>query len=254
MFLIKKLIPIILPILFFIGFELIFQAPERFWNIIIPLYVILLISIFLIFYKKYSIKSGLNFLVTPVLLFTGTILFLAFLENLLLKHLILLILSFILGSLLHNIFVFINQTQKYQAYSLENLIDYTTLIIAFLFFSSFYVLLTFLNIPVWKLCLLVFALSILMYHQLLWVNKISMRRGWIYIFISTLIISEMFWTLSFLPTSYFINALVLTLIYYVIVGIGKLHLLDHLEFKTARKYIVIAIIGLVLTLSTAKWL
>lgn len=74
-----------------------------------------------------------------------------------------------------------------------------------------------------------------------------------YTFITTIIMAEVAWVLSFWPVGISIVALFLTAILYEMIGIIQFHFDERLNKKIANEFILVAIIIFVITLFTAQW-
>ncbi|HEX9664894.1 MAG TPA: hypothetical protein VGA49_03680 [Patescibacteria group bacterium] len=254
MLLLKRILPVLTPTAVFLGFEYIFVNADSFWRVVVLIYILLILSVIIIVYNKITLSAAWVYLINPILLVSSALLFVILLESSLLRHLILAATVLILGSILNNIFIYLHQTHRYQAYSFESLIDYSNLIVAFLFFSSFYFLTIFLNILIWQLFILAFIIIALLSYQLIWSNKIDLKRGAVYVFINSLVLSQLFWAISFLPIGYLASGLILTLIFYMISGMSKLTLLDRFSLRKSGKYLIIGFLGIIVVLATTRWL
>ena len=112
----------------------------------------------------------------------------------------------------------------------------------------------FLQIPLWLLLVGVIVVATLTIYQLLWASNIDLTKSWLFIFVITLIMTQGFWVFAFLPTSMYVNALILTAIYYLTVGLSLNRLLGILERSVIKRYVTIIIGVILITLISAKWL
>lgn len=195
----------------------------------------------------------LNFLISPLIFLESGILAIIFLDNNLIRYALIAGLSIFLGIYLKIIFLYHFSRPKYPVHSLENISSYLNLISLFLISSSFFGLAIFLSLPLWLLVLSLILISGLLTYQLFFVSDITFSKSIFYILISSLILAELFWVVSFLPTSIYVNGLILTLIYYLLTGLSRNWLLDIKEPKVVRRYLIISSLCLVLILLTAKW-
>lgn len=254
MILINRLIPFLCPLFVFISFEIIFKKPIFVYWLFTFLIIIVVTSVWKLIGKGLiTITARWNFLITPLFLVLGGLLFVFFLENKIFKHLLVVFLVFLLGLFLETMFVYIYRHEKYQVNSLENISSYINLISSLFFYSSFFGLLIFLNIPFWLIALLTLIITFFLSHQTMWVNKIVSVRSWLYILVICLILCELAWVLSFLPISFYVRGAVLSVIYYLVIGISRFHLLGILDVKVIRRHLIISLIVLILILGTARW-
>ncbi len=93
-----------------------------------------------------------------------------------------------------------------------------------------------------------------LFYQAIWINKITWLKSWSYILINSLVIAEFFLVISFLPTSFYVNGIILATVYYFILGLSRSYLLDKFEKKIIKKYIAVVLIVLIIVLGTARWL
>lgn len=253
MILLNKILPIFSSILILVCFEIwLFNPTWLVWMGII-LFLVTILSIIQLNNWKLKNKEFWGFLITPLFLVISSFLFFLFLENIILKHIFIIIVAILFGLFLENVFIFFYKSSDYQPYALENISDYINLVSVFLFSSSFFSLIIFLNFPVWTLMIALFILTLILGYQMMWVSKISFRESKLFILIIGLIIGEVFWSLKFLPTSFYVNGLILTIIYYVLANLSSFHLQKRLDLKTTRRYLIISSGVLILTLITAQW-
>jgi len=69
-----------------------------------------------------------------------------------------------------------------------------------------------------------------------------------------LIISEIFLTVSFLPSSIYVNGMLVTISYYMLSGLARNWLIGIKDKRVVKRYVVTSLSLLVLILLTAKWL
>ena len=197
-------------------------------------------------------KETLGFLITPAWMLTGCFAFLFFQENQILMQVVAIGSVVLYLFFINNIAIFFYKTDDYISYSLENISAYCNILsIFFIYVSAF----SFYILSVSNLYFMGFVVILATFSlawQGLWINKISKQFRY-FIFFLTLIIVEMFWVLHFWPTSFFVNGIVLTTVYYVFINLAKLHYLDGLNKKVATRYLIISSVVVVMTLITAQW-
>ncbi|MFZ5364963.1 MAG: hypothetical protein ACOZBH_02050 [Patescibacteria group bacterium] len=176
-----------------------------------------------------------------------------FLERSWARHLLALSLSFFCGVFLENIFIYIYQHEKYQTNSLENVSNYLNLAAMFLFSSSLFGFSIFLNIALWQLSLISFVFTFALTFQTIWINKINIRSAPLHIFVICLILFELFWAVSFLPTAFYVNGLIIAISFYFINNLMRLHLLNSLNKKIIRRYLILCGLTIFFVLLTAQW-
>lgn len=254
LYFLNRSIPFFTPVLILIGLEIVLIKPSLLWWIALFLLVIFFLSFWQLTNRKFN-KEFWQLFSAPFLFFLSSLLFFTLLtpKNDWLKHLIILFIVISLVVILESIFNFFHRREKYPLYTIENIYSYLDLITLFFSLTSFYSLIIFSNFPVWPFLLLVIFLVSLLGYQVFWANKILNRKSLTFILIISLIIGELFWIINFWPTSFYFNALFLTLFYYIMIGLSRYHLLDHLEKKIIKRYLIISGTCLLILLLTTPW-
>ncbi len=217
--------------------------------------LVILINIFYIWLgvrAKFSINFW-NFLISPFLFLLGGIIFVSFLDNILIQHLTVLFLTigntiFIYWLIIHSYYKY-----KYKKHSLSNIsrvINISTIFFWFTNFSNFY---AFLRLPTWSLILLAIIISYLVIYQFFSINKIKWSATKIFVIILTGIILEFFYVLTWLPLLSMVKAILITGIYYFLTGIAKHYLESTLAKTVYLRYSLITGFIWLITLLTARW-
>lgn len=260
MFLLLRFLPILSAIITTVTKLLVFWYPSfLIYSIEIDL-VIITATIFLMlgrsyneFIRKKLFRHIFLYLIIPALLSISVSLFLIFLNQASIYYISLLFYTFLIFIFLENIFIYLYYPPKYNLGSLENISMYLSLLIIFLLFSSIFGLIIFVKIKIWPTVLISGIVTIFLVKFQMFINKINSVNQWLFIFTITLIIVELFSIILILPTSIYVNGLLLTSIFYILTGLSKEYLLQDLEKKVIIKYITITLILLTLTLITARW-
>ncbi len=220
---------------------------------------LVLLIIFFSLAKFYSWKLRNTqfwyFLITPFLFFISSVLFFGFLETqLFLKYIIIILFASLYWLIYKNIFFLLKIPQKYQSNTIRDSFNFINLISIFFFSSGFSALIIFIGIPVWPLAIILFLIIFLFLFQFFWINKIIEKRALFFALILGLIFIEIFFIINLLPTSFYVNGLILTLVYFNIKNIGKKYLLNDLVIKRdIIKYLIINILILALIFGTAQY-
>jgi hypothetical protein len=151
------------------------------------------------------------------------------------------------------IFLRFQLSSRYQAHSLENISTHLSLLTVFLVASSFFSLRIFLGVPLWLLIISFGFILALATYQLIWSSDTKLVTSWPYISVITIVATEIFWAVGFLPTSVYVNGLVVTISYYLMTGLARNWLLGIQEGKVIKRYLLISTITLIIILATAKW-
>jgi len=152
------------------------------------------------------------------------------------------------------LYYYFHKPGSYRTFSLENISSYGSFIAFFLFSSSFFGYQSALDLPLWMLAPLLAAFSYFLINEVFWMNKIEFRQGMIYIIALIIVIVELAWAVSCLPTNYNVAGMCLVICYYMLVGIIKHHLAGNLEAGIIKLYVGIGGASLILVLLTARWI
>jgi len=250
---ILKIYPWLFAFLYFGCLQIVFKYPKStLW-----LAGFLALSLFICFWQ---INGGKLFsgrlwrlLITPGLFLVSSLLYLVFLESYLIRQLSVVFFAVLFWTFLKVVLLWINYRPKYQPHSLENISIHINLINTFLFGIGFYSLLVFLEFNFWLLLTIFIFACLLMNYQVIWVSQKSLNQAWHFILVISLILAEVFIAVSYLPTSVYVNSLLVTLTYYLMTGLGRNWLLDIKETKVVWRYVIITAICFIIILLTAKW-
>jgi hypothetical protein len=237
----------IIPAVNFLLFELFFFRPGAFYGALALSILLIIAAVGKITGKKIKEREFWNLCILPVL-FSGSIAAYSLLTaNLFLVH-FLFALNFFF-----TLYYLFNIRQNGREEFLENVSAYGNFLTAFFIFSVIYGLKDFLNAPVWILILAAAAAVALIVYQVLWANKIAAASSAAYIFLSSLVITQLAWSLYFLPFNYNALGLILAACYYMLIGLVKSSLAGKLNPKAARLYLVFGLSAIFLAMLTANW-
>lgn len=271
---IKRLIPYLTPLITFIGLEMAFAKPGLGWINLVVIFTIGLISCFYLA-KGQLTKKRIRFLLPEVLFLVSFILFflLLVLSSSVFKHFFALSIVILLGLTLEISFRFFHY--QYNLKNFHNFFSYLNLLTVFMFFASFGSANIFLGVNNWLLLIFAAIISLIIFHNNYYIlsflkasdkgdliqmlnQKIENLVGQnqiqkiLFTLIPTLALIEIFWSLSFLPTSFYVNSFILTLGYYLISGLIKNYLTNGLTPKIIQKYFIASGICLLLIIFTAR--
>lgn len=251
--LIKRFLPIFTSFLIFVlSISTLFLFEYfSFFFFISFIFLIFISCLFFFILLGKEIKNFWPFVVNFILLISGTIFFLIFIRNQSLKIIFIFFLSIFFLFLLEIIFRFIYEPRKYPVYSLENISFLFLLINSFLFFSFFFALRTFFNFSIIYSLIFLFFIICWNLYFLFRLIKIPLER--IYFLFVSLIILELFYSFIFLPTAFYVNGLILTILLFLIVNLIIKNKENLLTAEIIKKYLFFTSLALILTLLLAKW-
>lgn len=152
-----------------------------------------------------------------------------------------------------HVFVYLHVHGSYQPFSLA----YLTLSLnamTMLFASSvFYGFLILLGFPLLVVTLAFGAFAWFTVSANLWAWKYEGHHVRAATFVLTLLLTQAFVIVSLFPTSIFVNAAFLTLTLHIFIGILRAHEAGQLTRVFARRYVLMACVGMFLLFVTARW-
>ncbi len=272
-----KFIPFLESIILLALFEQIFYLKQNIYFTIFLLLIIIsvIVSQWLISYKKIfrssveAQKSNnnillfsqlnywidfLSFLILPLFLSISIFFFLLLIPQTFFRHLIIFFGVFVIYLYFRNLYYYFHKKQEYKVNSLENISLYANILTFFLLSSSFFAFIIFLNSRIWIIMLWLLLFGSTLIYQLFWISKVELKKNLFYLIIIVLIVEELFWSITLLPLDYYSKGILLSLVYYTVIGLSKYKLDDNLTSKIVKRYLFISIASIVLILFTAKWI
>ena len=253
MIFLNQIIPGLSSIVILFLLELILKRPESIYYFGPVCLALIILAVRQLCRRRLKSKKSWQIVLTPVLFFLGGLFFLIFLEENFLRQFFLLSLVAILWLYLKVVYLRFHLKTKYQLHSLENISTHISLIAVFLITSSLFSWHIFINIPTWILLLIFIPIILLINSQLTWVSDSNLKFSWPYIIVIAVVLSEIFLSVSFLPTSIYVNGLIVTLGYYLTAGLARNWLLGIKEDRVIKRYFIISLVILLIILLTAKW-
>ena len=92
----------------------------------------------------------------------------------------------------------------------------------------------------------------ILYFCIYYYHAKNLQGVYKYIFASSIISSEVFVVASFLPYSFYVNAVFVLLMNFVMASVNKDYLLNKLNFSQIKRIVLIVLILLVIILISAK--
>jgi len=252
--LLNQLIPALSALAIFILLQSLISAPKNIFYVILAAVLLTVFSIWRLTGQKLMSGKFWRFLITPLLFMGSAVAFYIFLEGPIFRRLFVLGVAVLLFAYLEIIFLRFHYRPKYEPYSLENITVHLDLLAIFFAASSFFSLMLFLNTNFWLLALLFVGIGFLAAGQLIWASGLTLAVGWPPAAILVLLTGEVFYVVSFLPTSVYVNGLIVALAYYFFSGLIRNWLLDIRESLVIKRYLIVSLVCLIIILLTAKWI
>ena len=233
-----------------------FISYSRFWlfGFVSAFFIIFILSFWQINKRKLD-KNFLNIFLSPFIFVLGAVLFFIFLvpQIAVFKHIYIILVSGLLFLYLHNLNDLFLKPDIYKRFTLENLSSHFNLLSVFLLFSSFYTFMFFPAIIFYLTQVLVILITLILLQQNFWANKIIDKKKRFFMASITLLMTELYLVLGYLPTGFYVNGIILTVVYYLLVEIARMSLLKELNAKDLRRKIIISFLALALIFITSRW-
>lgn len=227
-------------------------------KIIYVVFVLINLCVFLAVWQfcKASDKGGNwhDFIILPCLMSLAAISYSVLLSSGALIQILFGLYAVLLYIYLRYAYYYLARPASYAAFSIENISSYGNFLIFFLISAAIFGLKSFLNAPVWILIAALLAVSGLITYQMIWANAVDIKKGAIFIFINSLILTELSWAAFFLPINHHVAGLSLAICYYILIGLVRHFLIEKLDVKKAKLYLGFGLSGLFIILITARWL
>lgn len=252
MFILRRLIILAAPVLFvtwiaLVKFGNLFLLPGA-----VVFLVYLIFACFVVCNGRLT-KAFAHFLILPVVFSLVAFSFVLFMVTETAFYLVAVFCAMILYLMLRQYFVYFFLPLRYQAYSLESLNFYIILLTAFFLFSSGFAGVILLQLSLVVMSLIVAPIFALLVYQFFWIHKINIQKSWLYLLPICLIVLELFVSLAYLPTGYYVDAFVLAAFVYIMLGLSRLYVQGLLDKKKTWSFLLVGAIGVMAVLLTAKW-
>jgi len=252
MHLLRRLIVWSVPAFWIASMELMLSYQQQWWIFLVGLVVYLFLV--LCFICKFSLnKNFWHFLILPLLTAIAAWLCLIFFGDAFYYHVVNVGVGLLLYFLINQYYLYFYVPFKYQPYSLESLALYLSILSSFLFLVSSFGALILLQIPRMYLILATLIFFSLLTYQYFWINKYSWNKSWPFISIIVSVLLESFVVVTYLPTGYYVNALILTIFYYLMLSLSKLSISGSLTSKKVLGFLTVGGLCLLAVLFSARW-
>ncbi len=152
------------------------------------------------------------------------------------------------------IFQYTHLPSQYQPYSIEYLTLLLNVLTIFFLSSVAYGLHLLIQTPLFLLSFFFFLLSFFILYGTLWVSKTDDARARPYALAGSILTTEFFVTLAFLPSGLYTNAAFITLFFYLFLGLTRAQVQHKLSSTVVKRYIGMAVILLLIILFSTDWL
>lgn len=249
----NRFLPLIIPIAILAISEIYF-----FNNSLI--YASLVISFLLIFFaiRQFIIAGNssevwYNFFISPAMLYGSLIFFTTFIVGKSFVQLTIFASIILLYVYLRMLYVYLVNFNLRQHDGLENFSSYGNFLAFYALSSSLYGIRSFLNFPVWPLMIIFLIAAVLLVYQNFWINGAKFKMNSFYTLIIALVLTELAWSITFLTLSFYILGLIISVCYYILVGITRFYLKNDLDNKVIKWYLIFGLLSIFVVLLSARW-
>lgn len=250
----NRFLPLIVPLIVYLLDEIYFFRPKFIYAAVFLIIIFLFFAAWSFCRASKNDKQWWNYLILPSAMSISTAVYSVFLSSKSVIQILFFLNLLFLYFYLRHIYYYLLNPALYEVFSIENISSYLSWFSFFMISAVIYGLQSFLNISVSILAIIILAFSFLIIYQIFWAYKIEFEKSKLYIFISCLILAELYWSISILPFNYNISGLCLAVCFYVVSGLVKNYLLDKLDRKAVKMYLSVGVSSLFLILLTASWI
>ena len=194
------------------------------------------------------------FWLTGVLFYLSAVVLFLFFEHEFSKNLLAAVAA--VGALFYigHLRLYLFEPSRYRPYSVERMSSVIYLLTAFFAAASGFGFILLVQAPLWALTPVMFLLYFFLCSGTLWVSKIEMPTRAVFSIIGGLVLMELFVVVSFLPSGYITNAAIVTLAFYVFLGLTRALFQGRLTKSVVLRYLGFSILLLLGILLTAQWI
>jgi len=194
-----------------------------------------------------------NLFGTPFLFLASSYGFLLLLETQAYQVAIAVLSSLLVFFFLEHVFHYTHLPANYQPYSIEHLSSVLHLITIFFVSALGFASSILLQSPLLLLSGIFFVISVLVLYGTLWTSKVEHGRALPYALAGSVLTTEIFSVITFLPTGMYTNAAILVTFLYLFIGLTRAHFLDSLTRPVLRRYVAIGSVLMAAIAGTAQW-
>lgn len=219
----------------------------------IALIVLSDIGLFALLPKRQTKSLIITLTASSVLLTASSLAMGVFLESILLKNILVGSHAFLQSMYLLNMYYYFYRRESYQERSLWHTTSTMNTVTFFFVSSTVFALAYFLGVPVLYSLVpyffFVFGLSV----QMMYIHELSFKEYIRFPVTISATVCSVILSLAWLPSTYYINAVLATVYFYSVSNIGISALRKELTTRDIRNYFIVSLIVVVLVIGTAQW-
>lgn len=193
-----------------------------------------------------------HYIFNPLIFVWSSILLLMFFEGSYFKHFFILGIGVYIVFYFENLFYYLSSGREKNEENFSRAANIMNVISIFFLAAGLYGIKTFIQPPTWVLSVIFFIFSSALIYGALWIAKPSFRDIFWYVVVVSLIITELFAALNFLPIGFYADGAILGVLYYMAAGV----MINFLKkgVPPYRRYLIIGSLLLLAVIATAKWI
>lgn len=207
--------------------------------------------IYTVYVKREFKWSLLSYILTPILVWSSALTIIIFMRQGFQEWLIIgiaFMLSWFWSSTLQK-----QEDFQSQGIFRGNLLGYINSFVIFFTASSIFAAVVFVSMPQWIGVLIVLVLSFILHLQVMRASHIPLQKGWLHSLIASILITEIFLSLLYWPSSFLVNGVIVTVAFYVLTGVSRCIITSVLSKKLMTRYFAWGSLIVFTILVTADW-
>jgi len=250
-----RLSVLLLPVFLYLSSQSIVFFPKSFFPIVLISLGLIIYWTFLLFKKKKNKELGRwwEYSLLPVVFYLSSIFYFSIEPNLLIGQFVLLLTAFFLFNYFKNLYYSAVNSENREN-QLKNISFFGGVLAVFFSANVSYGLKVFLGYPLLPTFL---GLSLFLFgawYQIFVFISSSLRKNLLFFFVALLLLLQFGAVLFFLPFSYHLLAIMMTIYFYFIVGVGRFYLQGTVPDKQFRFYLLFSVLATLILILTARWL
>ncbi len=237
----------------FLAFETIFAVPRALPFALGSWFVLLVVCHAFLGRREARSWRHWQFAIPPVFLFLSAATAVLLLETAVVRTLIALVVSLLVGAVSWNVYLYLYQPIRYVPSSLEHQSALCDLLAVCFGSMAVFGFRLYLGLPAWGLASAVFVWSVVLVQQAFWVAKIPSRAAAPFAVAIPLLLTELAVALAALPVTYVVAGATLAAACYAFLGMTRRVLRNAYRPAVGRRYAVIGLGSVIALLATARW-
>ena len=235
------------------GYWYLAHHASQFWQVVVALVIVVLLGTTWTSKLSFAKLYRFNYILLPSVLFAGSLLFFLLLKNPTYQLLFALLIGLTYWYFFRSFAELREHPSPERKKSFTQALDVVSSFTIFLNLASVHELYFFFSWKPYWLVLGVAGLTVVLLYQSYWYHRIMTARAWLYVFLGSLIMAQLVWVLTLLPTGYLTNTLVGVAGLYAYQALSVAQLRGILHKRFVLEHIAIAGIICVIGLLSSRW-